>query len=364
MTYMGGKIMLKRILKIIGIVLLALAVVVGGYLAYVFISYHRLPDVDDATKLEGEAARTNETYAIATWNLGFGAYSDDFGFFMDGGTESRAFSKEAVYENLNHAFDALKALKPDFMLLQELDEDATRSYHVNEVALAGETLDGYSSYYAQNYDSPYLFYPLTRPHGASKAGLLTLTNTGVDRVARRGLPIEGGFMKFLDLDRCYSKMWIPVDGGKSLILYNLHLSAYTSDGKIADEQLELLTADMLAEYEAGNYVVGGGDFNKDLLGDSSAVFGVSGEAYTWAQPLKDGAIPAGLTLVSSLDAANPIPSCRNADGQYVPGESFVLTVDGFIVSDNVRVEACRVVDEGFKCSDHNPVVMTFELKEE
>ena len=64
---------------------------------------------------------------------------------------------------------------------------------------------------------------------------------------------------------------------------SLHLSAYTSDGKIADEQLELLLCDMQAEYEAGNYVIGGGDFNKDLLeGGSEAYFGVSTEDYTKA----------------------------------------------------------------------------------
>ena len=71
----------------------------------------------------------------------------------------------------------------------------------------------------------------------------------------------------------------------------------------------------------------------------------------------------GLTLVDSLDEAHPVPSCRNADGPYVPGQSFVLIVDGFIVSDNVTVEGCHVIDEGFACSDHNPVRMTFALEE-
>ncbi len=104
---------------------------------------------------------------------------------------------------------------------------------------------------------------------------------------RRSLPVETGVTKLLDLDRCYSVSKIPVSNGKALCLYNLHLSAYTSDGKIADEQLELLLSDMQAEYEAGNYVIGGGDFNKDLLeGGSEAYFGVSTEDYTWAQPLR------------------------------------------------------------------------------
>lgn len=46
------------------------------------------------------------------------------------------------------------------------------------------------------------------------------------------LPVEAGFMKLLDLDRCYSKSWIPVADGRHLVLYNLHLSAYSNDGTI------------------------------------------------------------------------------------------------------------------------------------
>ena len=354
---------MKRFLKIVGIVLLALIVVVGGYVAYVFIDYHRLPDMDAEVETTGEPVRAGEVYTIASWNLGFGAYSDDFGFFMDGGTESRAYSEEAVRQNIGHAIEVLKGVGPDFMILQELDFDATRSHHVDEVGLVTEAMAGFESYFAQNYDSPYLFYPILKPHGASKSGLLTLADKGIARTARRSLPIETGLTRFLDLDRCYSKVWMLLENGRDLVLFNLHLSAYTSDGTIAQDQLELLVKDMLAEYEAGNYVVGGGDFNKDVLGNSAEVFGVAGE-FNWNQPIPEETFPEGLTLVSSLDADNPVPSSRVADGPYVEGQTFVCTLDGFIVSDNVRVESCGVVDEAFKCSDHNPVVMRFELVEE
>ena len=54
--------------------------------------------------------------------------------------------------------------------------------------------------------------------------------------------------------------------------------------------------------------------------------------------------------------------CRNADGPYHAGQ-FVLTVDGFIVSDNVSVSMTEVIDTGFAYSDHNPVHMSFKLAE-
>ena len=167
-------------------------------------------------------------------------------------------------------------------------------------------------------------------------------------------------MKLVDLDRCYSVQRLPVSDGRELVLYNFHLSAYTSDGTIAEEQLEMLFADMLSEYEAGNWVIAGGDFNKDLLGSSDEIFGVSGPEYTWAQPIPAELVPEGLTIVAPYDGEDPVASCRNADRPYGP-DNYLVTVDGFIISANVSVSASRVVDTGFRWSDHNPVCLDFVL---
>ena len=218
-----------------------------------------------------------------------------------------------------------------------------------------------SSVFCQNYDSPYLLYPLTKPHGASQSGLLTFAPVNIAAANRVELPVEGGFMKLLDLDRCYSVSRIPADGGKKLVLYDLHLSAYTSDGTIATEQLKLLLADMQAEYDAGNWCVAGGDFNKDLLGDSSAYFGAADQEYSWAQPIPEGVFDGyDVQMVAPLDESDPVPSCRNADSAYHAGQ-YVLTVDGFMVTPNVTVSDSAVLDTGFAYSDHNPVKMTFTL---
>ena len=91
------------------------------------------------------------------------------------------------------------------------------------------------------------------------------------------------------------------------------------------------------------------------------IFGKDGSEYTWAQPIDEKLFKGtNLQIVAPLDADNPVPSCRNADGPY-NDKQFVLTVDGFIVSDNVTVTGSNVNDLGFKYSDHNPVYMTFKL---
>ena len=40
-----------------------------------------------------------------------------------------------------------------------------------------------------------------------------------------------------------------------------------------------------------------------------------------------------------------------------------MTLDGFIVSDNVAVDSYLHVDSGYQYSDHDPVIMEFELEE-
>ncbi len=358
---------IKLPLKILlGVVILLLAVIIG-YVIYVFAAYYRVEDnqILPITAAGGAAqaeASAGELYRVASYNIGFGAYSNDYSFFMDGGRESRARSPEAVRENVAGAMETVKAIEPDVLFLQEVDVDGTRSYHINELDLINEALAGqFASWtFAQNYDSPYLFWPLLEPHGANRAGQATYSAFPIASALRRQLPIEDGFMKLVDCDRCYSVQRVPA-GGRELVLYNLHLSAYTSDGVIAEEQLAMLFADMLAEYNQGNYAIAGGDFNKDLLGNSSEVFGVSGPAYTWAQPIPASLVPEGLSIIAPFDEEKPTASCRNADRPYGP-DNYRVTVDGFVVSANVDVRKAQVWETGFRWSDHNPVYMDFILQ--
>lgn len=352
---------LKRLLSIIGI----LTLIVGIYIAYVFISYYRVEDKQDLSIHQyaiNQSVKTDHSYRITSANIGFGAYSDDYSFFMDGGTYSRALSAQAVKKNINGSLSEVKELNPDFAFFQEVDIDGTRSYHINQYDWIEKKMNDYSTVFAQNYDSPYLFYPITSPHGKNKSGLVTCTNVQARSAVRRSLPIETGVSKFIDLDRCYMKERLKTENGHELILYNFHLSAYTTNESTSIHQLKMLLKDMEAENKRGNYTVAGGDFNKDLLKDSYSIFKQGNKKVgNWAKPLPERLEPASLQIVAPYDKKDPIPSCRNADQPYSK-KVFVLTVDGFITSKNVEVIQSNVKDTRFKYSDHNPVYMDFKLK--
>ncbi len=364
---------MSKVFKVILAVLLIFVLIIGGYAIYLFGSYHRIEDNQEIDVLSADINETilsagdSSEYEVTSWNIGFAAYTDQYSFFMDGGKYSRAFSKEAVLENMENISTELIGFDSDFYLIQEVDVDATRSYHVNQKdilfsKLIEESSSSQNTTFAVNYDSPYLFYPFIKPHGKSYAGLMTFSDYVITGALRRSLPIQTDLAKLLDLDRCYVINRIPTDNGKELILINFHLSAYTTDPSIANQQLETLYSDIILEYERGNYVICGGDFNKDILGDSSSYFGVSGEDYSWAQSFPFDSIPEGFNLIAPIDEENPVPSCRNADAPWDPETNFQITIDGFIVSDNVNVVFSQVVDTQFKYSDHNPVQMSFNLK--
>lgn len=346
--------------------LLALVLLVGGYLIYFFASYYRIED-DLPLEVRGAAAGNDESirpgvcYTIGTWNLGFGAYSVDYSFFMDGGTESRARSAEAAAENITRCVDIMQGFAPDFVFFQEVDVDATRTYHVNEYQLVSNGFINYDNVLAINFDSPYLYWPLIQPHGKTLAGIVTLSRYPVQSAVRRSLPIDQGISRVVDLDRCYSISELEVENGRRLYLINIHASAYSSEAATVPAQMEMLAADLERCYDGGrNYVIVGGDFNQDLPGDSALRLNGSTEEHSWARAFDRSYLPASFS-VADYTQDELVPSCRNCDTGYVPDETFVISVDGFLVSDNIQVESVEVQDEGFLYTDHNPVLMRFEL---
>ena len=375
----------KKVIKITGIILLALVIVLAAYIIYLYASYHRIPDNQELQVEEisqnteaGNELTTEKNYSALTYNIGFGAYTPDFSFFMDGGKSSWAKSKDSVKETIKGAGELVASKDPDFALVQEIDLDATRSYHVNEYSILKENIPAYNCVFAQNYDSAFLFYPFTQPHGKSKAGLALFSKYPITGSLRRSFPISTSFTKFFDLDRCYSISRVPVDNGKELVIFELHMSAYGNSDAIREGQIRMLSEDMQKEYEAGNYVICGGDFNHDLKAadtqskasdasnNTQTDSGDSAEPESWAYPFPRSELPEHFSFcldqLSEDEKNNLWNSARNADMEYVPGETYTVTLDGFIISDNVECTKYENVNTGYSYSDHYPVYMEFQLK--
>ena len=118
---------MKKFLKVLGAVVGGIAIFLAGYILYLYASYHRIPDnqelqVETQADAEKEAVLTTDIqYSALTYNIGFGAYTPDFSFFMDGGKSSWAKSKDSVLDTVKGAGELAASYDPDFAIIEEID---------------------------------------------------------------------------------------------------------------------------------------------------------------------------------------------------------------------------------------------------
>lgn len=364
----------RKVLLFIGIILLFAVLVAGGYLLYIVLQYDRIPD-NTQLNIEGSALNKtlslNDTYSIATYNIGFGAYLPDYSFFMDlgvmkdgtpvSGKYGKAKNKEGVLISTEGVISSVKALNPDFAFFQEVDEESSRAYKVDQKAALYSAFADFNKTFAINFHSAYLFYPLTDPHGKTLAGLVTLARYKMNNAIRFSFPVDNSFpTRFTDLDRCFAAHYVAVENGKSLVLVNCHMSAYDEGGLIRRKQLEMLNNFITEEYNKGNYVIVGGDFNHTLGSEVATIFPSEQLFPKWLNILDNSDLAEGFSIVRS-DNYKEVPTCRCADIPYEKGVNFTTIIDGFIVSNNIEAHSTNINNE-FAYSDHMPVLMKFRLK--
>lgn len=363
------KKIIKRIVSILLAAVVLVVLVAGGYVVYLFADYGRIDDnlfVEPQNNNGDELAQGKE-YSIMTYNIGFGAYSRDFSFFMDVGDSidgehrvgkhGKAKSKDDVLTNVGGAIETIEKNEVDFVFMQEVDVDSDRSYHVNQLELAQKRFSRYANLFAYNYHSSYLFYPFNDPHGKSNSGIATFSKFKIESALRKSFPISTSISKFFDLDRCFLVSRLKA-GDKQLVLINVHMSAYDKGGKIRALQLKMLNDFVAAEYEKGNYVIIGGDYNHDIC-ESVGTFDTDEVKPDWVASIRQNDLPDGFRVVTAENKGE-VATCRSCDIPYQKGKNYQAIVDGFIVSANITARATNI-DTDYAYSDHNPVKMLFKL---
>lgn len=350
--------MKKKIAKFIGGILLGVLVILIAAAAFLTIREYR-PAPEESVQAEegGRSLGRDDSFSILTYNTGYAGLSKDEDFFMDGGRKVRPESKSLVEDNLKGIAGIIKKQDPDFIFLQEVDRDSKRSYHIDQLSFYEKNLET-SGVFACNFKCDFVPYPLP-PIGKVQSGLATVTDVSIAEASRISLPESFSWpIKTCNLKRCMLETRIPVEGtDKELVLINFHLEAYDSgEGKIA--QSKALSKKLSDEYKAGNYVIAGGDFNQTF--ESISAYPVLNRE-NWAPgTIGEEDIPEGFSFAVS----DNVPTCRLLNGPYSGNyqDSQVYVLDGFIVSDNIRIQNVKNIDTGFEYSDHQPVRLEAELR--
>lgn len=351
----------KRLLKWVGIFLLVVILLAGGLLAYLSITEFKPADVEKVEiKNPSDTVFSGKEVTILTMNTGYAGLGEKSDFFMDGGEEVRPKSESYVKGNMAGILDILKSVDADFYLLQEVDSCSHRSYKTDQVSYYRDAL-GISSAYAKNFSCNFVPYPLP-PIGKVESGLVTLTDAKTTLAERYQLPCPFSWpVSMANLKRALLVSHIPVEGSdKELVIINLHLEAY-DDGEGKIKQTKMLVDIMEAEYAKGNYVIIGGDFNQNFPG-SLDLYPVKNPDLWTAGTLTEDILPDGWQF--AYDSSTPTCRLLNQPLDLESKATQFYVIDGFILSPNVQLDGVETLDESFRYSDHNPVLLNITLIDE
>ncbi len=351
---------LKILLRIVLAAVVLFGLYLGGAIGLATVTDYRPADtVPLEVRANGASAEPLRfPLTVLTWNIGYGGLGAEMDFFYDGGKMVRPSRTQAekffsgILDHLRSSADA------DAILLQEADKRSARTRGLDETGAIAAALPGFAHSFGYNYLVRFNPVPLTNPLGRIESGQMTLTKA-LPRVSERiAYHSAYGWPKQLFmLDRCFLVSRLKTADGKELVLLNNHNSAYDPGGNLRNVEMPLIRDLMVREYEKGNYVVAGGDWNQNPPRFDPAA--LSGPFPGHANDAMDAALfPAGWTI--AYDPATP--SNRNVDIPLRPGVTKTTVIDFFIVSPNIRVSEVRTESLDFAFSDHNPVRLRIDTK--
>ena len=355
---------LKIVILCVGGFLVTTLALVGGFLIFASATTLQVKDVEDV-KINGQVTTKiaeGQSLNLVTWNVGYGALDEKQDCYWDGGKGVTGESKEVVQSNITAIASKIKELDPDIFYIQEADLNSKRSFYIDELKFFQDNFqaDKYNNTYACNFKAGVVPLPLYNMTGKVEAGIASFNKYQVSTAQRVQLPIPFSWpMSLFNLKRCLLVNRTPVEGSsKELVTINLHLEAY-DNGEGKAKQLKQLMDLMKEEYNKGNYVIAGGDFNQ-TFSNANVDLAKYPKRNDWVCPIIDVTQYPDFTF--SMDDTHP--TCRSLYKTYVDNKSTEFQyymLDGFITSNNITINSVETLDLDFKNTDHNPVKMSITL---
>jgi len=354
-----GKI-INLVLKTIGWLLLVVVLTFAGFLLFITLSDYKPEPVEILVERTTVSTIEQDTFKLMNWNIGYAGLGKEMDFFYDEGTKVRP--TEALGRKY---LDGIKAFVSandtvDFWMLQEVDIKAKRSHHMNEVDEIEKVKKGSFGVFAKNYDVPFVPVPIYEPMGCVEGGLIIFSEFPPTEAVRYAYPLIADWPdKLFLLDRCFVLNRYPLQSGRDLIVINTHNSAYVYDSALRVHELQIIKKIMLTEYNNGNFVIAGGDWNQNPPGYEPSNIYNGHKFFKSEVQMNPDFMPEG--WIWAYD--NSAPTNRQNYQAFVKGENGTTCLDYYLTSPNVEVLETKVIDLNFENSDHNPVFLKIVLKE-
>ena len=246
---------MRTVLRVLGKLLVGVLGVALLAFAYVWFSAGSWKEVEErpvhcSSGAPRLAARSR--IRILSWNIQYLA-GKNYTFFYDlpgnKGPDERPSAAD-IAATTKEVARIIDMERPDFVLLQEVDEGASRTDRQNQTGLIQKALKQAYPCYAEAFYWKAGFVPHPRIMGAVGMKVVTLSRFRLDSAVRHALPPipADPLSTRLGLHRAVLEARVPLEGGRTLSLLNTHFDAFAQGTNIMERQVNI-TARLLGRLD-------------------------------------------------------------------------------------------------------------------
>lgn len=251
-------------------------------------------------------APQKDTLLVMTWNIRFGCGAEIL-WFGDACGDRTVLYKKEVNSNLDRIVDEINRIKPDILLLQEVDYDAKRSAYVDQMQYIMDRTYFANGYFGTLWNSQFL---PSDGLGRINEGNTILSRWPVSEGRLYPLPLRNdldALTKYFYVRETVMSAKVTMSGNKEFYVINTHLSAFsTDDTKFRQLERYIDICDSISAI--GKPMITGGDYN--LIPPNSAVddycFIDACEAESFHKPGDDPMHKEGSYYAEQINWLNPM----------------------------------------------------------
>ncbi|MDD7915002.1 endonuclease/exonuclease/phosphatase family protein [Polaribacter ponticola] len=290
--------------------------------------YAKLTEVEEIKLPENDSI-----FSIVTYNIGY----------LSGMTNNLAVEspKELFDTNLAKVVSETKKVNPDIMAFQEIDFDASRSYHVNqqeEISKIGFNYGAETINWDEHY-LPFPYWPISMHYGKVVSGQSIVSKYPLKdqkRIVLERVANEPFYRGVFYLERLAQVVKVVLNGSE-VVLINIHLEAFDKATRIKqfNEVLELFN-----RYKNRYPTILLGDFNSSATDESAIIQKI-------------------FSMKNVGNAAFDVVNIENTFNSKDPYERIDYI---FYTENSIEYVSGKVLNDFEQASDHLPVFMKFKLK--
>ena len=280
-----------------------------------------------------EVPVNDSVFSILTYNIGY----------LSGMTNNLPIAKpkELFDDNMAKVLSETKKVNPDIIAFQEIDYNASRSYHINQQEEIAKLGYGYRAQ-TINWDERYLpfpYWPIAMNFGKVVSGQSIISKYPLkeqQRIVLSRVADEPYYRDVFYLERLAQVVKVVLNG-KEVILINTHLEAF--DKGTREKQFEEVLK-IFDTYKDTYPTILLGDFNSSATDETAIVQKV-------------------FAMNTIGNAAFDLLSLENTFNSKEPYERIDYI---FYTKNSIEYISGKVLTEFGQSSDHLPVLMEFRLK--